>query len=528
MGIRMSSSQFMYNYNNALQNAYNRQAKLFEDADGSSLHRPSDDSVAYHQLLRFQDNLSENEQYQSNVKNAISWMATSDGAIVHIAEIMKTFNEKSVDASNDHNSETDWDAIGKEMLAEIQEIVATSNTQVGDRYVFSGQHDITKPFVMSESKVNRGLAKTLDNDQVNFFRNSENKSIDAHSTLTQMLTLEDNEGKTYYLDTTNGYIYDKEFMDTGYKDVYTRGQGRYVNPAIDACARLNTTNPDYFNGSELTFKVSDFFNSQGIIKETTTYNNRTDGTTMSFYTVDDGATYNYNGNEYTMSESGGVVTYTQIDDTNNTISITLSDYTVSTNRGTVTVEALNDDFTAASLDFTTIEQYIVSYKGDEKHISMVKLNGVADPSSDTVNLTGQEMYGSDIFDNEDSGNGIFDKDGNYLGASGCAILNEMFTVLAKTQAHDEKWMSSDGVTIADVAHGTLTVGETQLGARHQLYNSVLTMLENQADNITEDITNISSTDVAKLAVKLMEMQTLYNMSLSMGGRVLPQSLADYL
>ena len=54
------------------------------------------------------------------------------------------------------------------------------------------------------------------------------------------------------------------------------------------------------------------------------------------------------------------------------------------------------------------------------------------------------------------------------------------------------------------------------------------MLETQNDNITENITNVSSTDVAKLATDLMQAQTLYSMSLSLGGRILPMSLADYL
>ena len=149
---------------------------------------------------------------------------------------------------------------------------------------------------------------------------------------------------------------------------------------------------------------------------------------------------------------------------------------------------------------------------------MVKLNGAADPASDTINVTGTEIYGNDIFDDSNSGN----------DSSGCAMLNEMLAVYAQVKGSNSKWLSSDGITIAKVSHNTVTIAETKIGARSQLYSSVSDMLENQADNITEDITNISSTDVAKLAVKLMEMTTLYNMSLSMGGRILPQTLADYL
>lgn len=89
-------------------------------------------------------------------------------------------------------------------------------------------------------------------------------------------------------------------------------------------------------------------------------------------------------------------------------------------------------------------------------------------------------------------------------------------------------MSSDGVTVADVAHSTMLTQETKIGARQQLYNQVETMLNNQADNITEDITNVSGADIAKLATQLMQQTALYNLSLSLGGRILPQSLADYL
>ena len=149
---------------------------------------------------------------------------------------------------------------------------------------------------------------------------------------------------------------------------------------------------------------------------------------------------------------------------------------------------------------------------------MVKLNGATDPNADTVNSTGGGMFGRDIFDDANSGN----------EASGTAMLNELFCVCSRVNDCDIHWMSSDGVTVADVAHSTMLVQETKVGARQQLYNQVDTMLNAQADNITEDITNVSGADIAQLATKLMQQTALYNLSLSLGGRILPQSLADYL
>ena len=78
------------------------------------------------------------------------------------------------------------------------------------------------------------------------------------------------------------------------------------------------------------------------------------------------------------------------------------------------------------------------------------------------------------------------------------------------------------------ARGMELKAETKMGARAQLYASVADVLTKQGELITGDITRVSSTDVAELAMNLMEQQTLYNLALSLGARVIPQSLADYL
>ena len=437
MGIRMGSTHFMYNYQNALNNAYQKQAKLFEQADGSSLHRASDNPMNYYKLLRYNISDKENEQYRENIKTASSWMRNSDSVIVHMTDIMETIKERSVAAADSYNSEDDYAAIYKEMFAEMQEMVSVANTQVGDRYLFSGQKDLTKPFEMSTETYDRGLAKTLDAAQASFFKDT---NADYNTELFQMLELE-KDGQSYYLDTESGKLFTKDFVDKGYKELVTQGY-KSIDDAGDKA-------DSGIVGTISNFKVSDYFNNQGLLRE-------------------------------------GV---------QNSLSIGGSNYT-----------------------FKTIKQNIVTYKGDENLISMVKLNGATDPTSDTVNTTGGRMFGRDIFDNEASGN----------EASGTAMLNELFCVCAKVNSCDTAWMSSDGVTISDVAHSTLVVEETRVGARQQLYSSVESMLEVQGDNITEDITNVSGADIAALATKLMQMTTLYNLSLSIGGRILPQSLADYL
>jgi len=57
-----------------------------------------------------------------------------------------------------------------------------------------------------------------------------------------------------------------------------------------------------------------------------------------------------------------------------------------------------------NLKLKTIDQQIVKYQGDFKQISMVKKNGAVEPTADTVNATAGDIFGTDIFDDENSGN----------------------------------------------------------------------------------------------------------------------------
>lgn len=475
MGVRIGSMHFMYNYTNSLNNAYQQQGKLFEQSDGSSLHRASDNPMNYSKLLRYNVSANENNQYLENIKTAGSWMKHSDDIMIHMTEMMQTLKEKSVHAANSDNAEDDYAAIYKEMFAHMQELVSVANSQVGDRYLFAGQKDLTKPFEMSVEEYERGLTKTLDVSQSAFFKGT---TSDYNNELFQMLTVTDSDGNIFYLDTENFNLYTKKFVDEGYKEVFAHGCTTINKAEASSDVDVQNLLAEGIVAQADEFKVSNAFTNQGLLQK----QEDVPASVSNLFTYDDGNPPRVKG-----------------------ITIDGKEYT-----------------------FKTVKQNIVTYNGDENLISMVKLNGATDPHADTVNATGGGMFGRDIFDNANSGN----------KASGTAMLNELFCVCAKlndcTNDRDMNvqdvthWMSSDGVTIADVAHSTMLVEETKIGARQQLYTQVEVMLNAQADNITEDITNVSSTDIAQLATKLMQQTAIYNLALSLGGRILPQSLADYL
>ena len=137
--MRVASSLMMTRYKDQINAAYMNQAKMMEQSDGSKLHRPSDNSVAYSRYLNYQNRNTENLQYQDNVKAGISWMQTSDAAMVNMTDIYTTLKEKTVDAANDTNNDNDLiTAIAKEVKAKLYEMVSLGNNQQGDRYLLRG------------------------------------------------------------------------------------------------------------------------------------------------------------------------------------------------------------------------------------------------------------------------------------------------------------------------------------------------------------------------------------------------------
>ena len=454
MSVRVSSNQMVYSYQKRLNEANNRQNKLLEQGDGSKLHRPSDNSVGYSKYLRYNVSDNENTQYDKNVSTAISWMKSSDAALTNMTAIQKTFIEKTISAGNDSKGTSDMQAIGREMMAEIEEMMSLGNTMQGDSYLFGGTKDLTKPFSLSATEVNRGLAKTLDENQAAFFSGTDGvANSNGTSKITQMLSLTGDDGNTYYLNTSDGNIYTKEFVDNGYKDVLASGTS-VVDASTMAVGKI-----DAFANKDVT--VSTYFKNTGERKAAD-------------------ATQDGKLNAQVSDGNGGTKT--------------------------------------VNFTFDTVKQRIVTYTGDDNNVSMVKQNGTTEPIADTVNVTGSAIFGNDIFDDANSGN----------KSSGAAMLNQMLTIQAKVDADDKEWLVSDGVTVANAADDNTINTTTKLGARQQLYTAVKDMLTTQGELITSDITDVSATDVAELAVKLMQEQTVFNMSLSLGARILPQSLADYL
>lgn len=144
--MRITERMMTNSYLSSLNKALTRQNHLQEQmSDGKAIHRPSDDPIKTIRSLRFNTNLTMNEQYTQNVKDARSWMDSTDGAMTDISTVMIRVKELAV-KSGGANDETSYKAIAGEIDGIINHLVQVGNTKVGDRYIFAGQKDKTMPF----------------------------------------------------------------------------------------------------------------------------------------------------------------------------------------------------------------------------------------------------------------------------------------------------------------------------------------------------------------------------------------------
>lgn len=113
-------------------------------SSGKVVSRPSDDPIALARIMVLKSTLSQDEQYTKNMEDAIGWLDTSEGALNNVTAALQRARELAIYGANGSLSDTDRQALAKEVDELINELVALANTSYGGQYVFSGQQTLGK------------------------------------------------------------------------------------------------------------------------------------------------------------------------------------------------------------------------------------------------------------------------------------------------------------------------------------------------------------------------------------------------
>ena len=406
--MRISSGFMSHSYLVQLNKTYAKQAKLLEQSDGNAIHRPSDNPVQCVRTMTFKNSLAENEQYTQNLDDALSWMKQSDDTLVNITDLLKTIKEKVSQAANSTNTDSDFSAISKEIEETINQVRNLSNSQIGDRFLFSGQKDKTMPYSENLTTVTSADVKTVDRTQLT---TAQLTNIGAPtSRADQFIVVKDAANNTRYVNTDNGKILDQDFNVV-----------------------------DTVNGFLPTWTSATF-------------------------------------------QSNGVP-----------------------NSATIT------DTVANTYTIQTSSKQVATYNGDDNKISMVIKPGEVNSANDSVNLTGSDIFGDNIF-----------------GGKGTSLIDDLMVIKDKIKAGDVAWLSDDGMTLAGKLTDQVINAQVETSTRQASYQMAKTMMESKNTTIKDDINTASAANIPKLITDMQMAETVYRLSLSVGSKIIPPSLADYL
>ncbi|AVX21691.1 MULTISPECIES: flagellar hook-associated protein FlgL [Carboxydocella] len=145
--MRVTNQMMINTFRRNLSSSMREMDRLQEQlSSGRQINRPSDDPVGLTYALRLRTNLTENDQYQRNVSDGLTWLENTDSALNEAGQALQRARELAVYGANGTHSQESLDAIAREVAQIRQHLEAVANTEVAGRYLFAGTKTTTKPY----------------------------------------------------------------------------------------------------------------------------------------------------------------------------------------------------------------------------------------------------------------------------------------------------------------------------------------------------------------------------------------------
>lgn len=161
--MRVTQNMLSSNSLRNLSNSYKQMGKYQDQlSTGKKITRPSDDPVVAMKGMYYRSNLTEVEQYKRNLSESYLWMENSEAGVDQVNEGMQRVRELTVQGGNGALSDSDKQAIAREIEQIKKDIMSVANTQVAGRYIFNGTNTANPP--VTETATGEIVANLNTND----------------------------------------------------------------------------------------------------------------------------------------------------------------------------------------------------------------------------------------------------------------------------------------------------------------------------------------------------------------------------
>ena len=113
---------------------------------GKEINQVEDDPVAAGRAMHLRSEVSDVQQYQKNINEALGFQDASESAMSSVQDIMKRAKELVVQAGNGTLDQTGLNNIAAEIKQLVEAARQSMNGTYAGRYLFSGTATLTPPF----------------------------------------------------------------------------------------------------------------------------------------------------------------------------------------------------------------------------------------------------------------------------------------------------------------------------------------------------------------------------------------------
>lgn len=220
--------------NNVRQHIYDNYTKLDKTsqqlASGRRITRPSDDPVGVGNALEIRTNLSQLKQYDRNINDGLSYLATVDSVMQGSNNLLHSVRERALQAGNDTLNAENRRQIWEEARVTLDQMVSMANTTFKGEYVFAGTQTSSSPYeiVPGHDNINGQLTALTVGTPIQL--------VDLD--ITDAATVTGNPNARLIIPgsvSINGYT-----EGTDYTVDYTRGTITFAAPGATAIAEAST------------------------------------------------------------------------------------------------------------------------------------------------------------------------------------------------------------------------------------------------------------------------------------------------
>jgi len=181
---------------------------------GKVFSKPSDDPFRVARSMQMYSEINANKQYNTNIKDTINWMDTTDTALSNGTKCLQRIRVLMVSAGDAAYGSSEFTAIKEEINERVAEFGQILNTSFDGKYIFGGKDGASKPVEVNLDGVTGENSISIAGDE-----NIINKSLKVEISSGVTVDYNINAVEVLKFKDANGNVVDGAGVPTGEMDV---------------------------------------------------------------------------------------------------------------------------------------------------------------------------------------------------------------------------------------------------------------------------------------------------------------------